>query len=236
MGHIERDILDITSHELRNPIMAILGITEILNEDYREQNKHEILIKKEYVESIVRNVKRLERLAEEMLDVTRIECGMLMLTKEEFIFNDVITDTIENIINNEDNAIDAVYWNKEITQIRYTYNELQSLIADRSKISLVISNLLSNALKFTKDDGIIVIDSNQRERNCITLTIRDSGQGIDNRIFPQLFSKFVTNSYQGIGLGLFISKKIIEAHNGRIWAMNNQNGQGATFGFSLPMD
>ena len=176
----------IASHELRTSITSILGVTELLDAEYIEQNKQEILIRKEYVDILIRNAKRLERLAEEILDVTKIERGRFAIKMEE------------------------------------------------NRISQVISNLLSNALKFTKDNGIIAVNA-KREGNCVIVIVKDSGEGIDNKIFPRLFSKFATNSYQGIGLGLFISKKIIEAHGGKIWAENNPDGRGgATFAFILP--
>ena len=73
-------------------------------------------------------------------------------------------------------------------------------------------------------------------KNDVLITIKDTGKGIDPEIFPRLFEKFATNSFSGTGLGLYISKAIIEAHGGRIWAENNKNEKGATFNFTLPME
>ena len=114
--------------------------------------------------------------------------------------------------------------------------------ADRERLNQVISNLLSNAIKFTRE-GTISISAQRRigSRNGvreeeIIVTVNDSGCGIDKGIMANLFSKFTTKSQQGTGLGLYISKNIIEAHNGKIWAENNSDGKkGATFVFSLPL-
>jgi two-component system, OmpR family, sensor histidine kinase VicK len=98
----------------------------------------------------------------------------------------------------------------------------------------VISNLLSNAIKFTKE-GTITAAAVPND-NEIVVSITDTGPGIDSQILPRLFTKFATKSTTGTGLGLFISKNIIEAHGGKIWGKNNYpEGNGATFGFSLPL-
>jgi signal transduction histidine kinase len=112
-------------------------------------------------------------------------------------------------------------------------------MADKGRISQVISNLLSNAVKFTPRGTISIVSSlngNQDKDNSEAIvSIKDSGQGIDPDILHKLFSKFATKSFSGTGLGLYISKSIVEAHGGRIWAENNSNGTGATFSFSLPI-
>jgi signal transduction histidine kinase len=104
--------------------------------------------------------------------------------------------------------------------------------ADKGRLTQVINNLLSNAIKFT-ENGLIKIEISQSNTE-VVVSVRDAGSGIDPEVFPKLFSKFVTKSDRGTGLGLFISKSIIESHGGRIWAENNQYGPGATFYFSLP--
>ena len=250
MGQRGRKILEeaITSHELRTPITSILCVTELLDADYIEQNKQEILIKKEYVDIIIRNTKRLERLVEQIIDVTRIENRRFTLKKQDFILNDIIINAIDDIILDKDIAIYASNKDKETTiktrtKILYNLKEPIFLNADKNRISQVISTLLSNAVKFTKNNNgcssIIAVVDAKREENCVIVTVKDYGKGIDTKIFPRLFSKFATNSYQGIGLGLFISKKIIDAHGGKIWAENNSDGRGgrgSTFAFTLPSD
>jgi signal transduction histidine kinase len=106
--------------------------------------------------------------------------------------------------------------------------------ADKNRINQVISNLLSNAIKFT-DKGTVSITA-VPNTNDIVVSITDTGPGIDSEILPRLFTKFATKSRTGTGLGLFISKSIIDAHGGKIWGKNNYpEGKGATFGFSLPL-
>jgi two-component system, OmpR family, sensor histidine kinase VicK len=113
------------------------------------------------------------------------------------------------------------------------------IYADRSRLNQVISNLLDNAIKFTNEDkvdGNITITVEKEGGNYVVVSIKDTGKGIDSEILPRLFTKFVTKSGTGgTGLGLFISKSIVDAHDGKIWAENNKNGNGATFSFSIPL-
>src|SRR5215831_7631050 len=116
----------------------------------------------------------------------------------------------------------------------FSYNPQDIIIhADKGRISQVISNLLTNAIKFTKQGTIFV--NVEKKKNSVIVCVKDPGQGIDSSLLPRLFTKFASKSYKGTGLGLFISKSIIEAHGGKIWAENNIEGKGATFGFSLPL-
>src|SRR5215469_17623238 len=123
---------------------------------------------------------------------------------------------------------------KDNLKLEFDSKEDISIEADKSRINQVISNLLSNALKFTKEGTItaaVVLENDK-----IVVSISDTGPGIDSDILPRLFTKFATKSTAGTGLGLFISKSIIEAHGGKIWGKNNYpEGKGATFGFSLPL-
>jgi signal transduction histidine kinase len=107
--------------------------------------------------------------------------------------------------------------------------------ADKGRLAQVIFNLLDNSLKFTKpivEKGKIHIISEKKD-NQVTVSITDTGIGIDPEIFPKLFSRFASKSFSGTGLGLFISKSIIEEHGGKVWAQNNPNGGGATFSFTI---
>jgi signal transduction histidine kinase len=109
---------------------------------------------------------------------------------------------------------------------------------DRSRVSQVISNLLDNAFKFTKEGEMIEMEIKKESIDCqkyAVITIQDNGRGIHTEILPKLFTKFATKSEKGTGLGLFICKNIVEAHGGTIWAKNNDGGNGATFSFSLPL-
>ena len=106
--------------------------------------------------------------------------------------------------------------------------------------------MIDNAIKFSPNDGTVSIiiqrktTANENEdengREIVIVSVKDEGIGIDNDIFPKLFTKFITKSFQGMGLGLFISKNIVEVHGGRLWAENNKDGKGTTFSFSMPLD
>jgi signal transduction histidine kinase len=122
-------------------------------------------------------------------------------------------------------------------KIKLSYQPLDIFIsADRTRLTQVILNLLNNAIKFTQEGVISIKAEVKNDNNNIVVSIKDTGTGIDAEIFPRLFTKFATKSVGsgGTGLGLFICKSIVEAHNGRIWAENNPGGRGATFAFSLP--
>jgi signal transduction histidine kinase len=155
-----------------------------------------------------------------------------------------VADIREHIIS-DNKKVDIVYNNKDIKD-----NDIV-IYGDKERITQVISNILDNAIKFTKE-GTISIDikksegidndkdntiNNNRSKEMIIIHIKDSGKGIDSKVFPHLFSKFFsTSGIGGTGLGLYISKRIIEAHGGRMWAKNNEDGKGATFSFSLLLD
>ena len=228
----QQEFINIAAHELRTPIMPILGIAEMLDVEYQEQNKQEILVDKRHNETIFRNARRLERLAENILDVSKIKDNKLKLYIEEFVLNDIIMNAIDDVlISAADNKPVAVC-NK--TKILYNPREPIYIKADKDRISQVIYNLLNNAIKFT-EGGTIIIDV-QNSIDSVVVLIKDTGIGIAPEIQPKLYSRFVTDSCQGMGLGLYISKNIIEKHGGRVWAENNANGEkGATFGFSLPL-
>jgi len=223
---MQNEFINIASHEIKTPTQSILSYSELLQR-HPEKNK-------QITEAIVRNAKRLQRLTNDILDVTKIESQSLKLTKEKFNLNDVIFSIVEdfnNTIRSEGRNIKIFYESKEPIILE----------SDKGRISQVISNILSNAIKFSnKYDGKIFIFTEIQDFQNATFTkqvlvsIKDEGIGIDNTIIPRLFSKFVTKSENGIGLGLYISKNIIEAHDGKIWAENNINGKGATFNFTIP--
>ena len=176
---------------------------------------------------IIRNAKRLLRLEQNILDIARIESQSLKLEKERF---DLIKK-IQNVINDFGNEL-----SNEKIQLVFTPSQKEPIFvnADKVRIFEVISNLLSNAVKFTKE-GRITINAEKKDTQ-VLVSIKDTGSGIQPELMPKLFSKYVTNSPLGTGVGLFISKSIIEAHGGKIWAENNPDGKGATFTFRLPLE
>jgi signal transduction histidine kinase len=218
---MQREFINIAAHELRTPTQAITGYSELI--EMEPENT------KIYLNPIIRNSKRLQRLSEDILDVTKIESQSLKLTKEEFDLNDVMSSIVGDyrslLLDNENNVnLNIVYEPKSII-----------VNADKGRIAQVISNLLSNAIKFTtKEKGTICVMTEKNDSEII-VSVKDTGSGIDSNIMPRLFTKFATKSDVGTGLGLYISKNIIEAHDGRIWAENYPDGKGATFTFTLPL-
>jgi signal transduction histidine kinase len=211
---MQKEFINIAAHELRTPTQAILGYAELLQTDPEER--------KEMIAGIYRNSIRLQRLTSDILDVTRIESESLRLDKEEFNMGEVVEGVIRDANAQMSNG-----------KIEFVYNVEESVVhADRGRITQVFANLLDNAIKFTKQGKIEI--TVYRANGDIAISIRDSGDGIDANIMPRLFSKFATKSDKGTGLGLFISRSIIDAHGGRIWCYNNSDGKGATFAFSIP--
>src|SRR5215467_2429634 len=226
---LKNEFINIAAHELRTPIQPIIGMAELLRRRISGSSavagsKREI----EQLDIIIRNAKKLLRLERNMLDMTKIEDRSLRLDKEKF---DLI-ENIQHVINDFGNES-----SNEKIQLLFTQPPEPIFInADKVRISEVISNLLGNAIKFTsKEAGRNITIKVEKKNNEANVSIKDSGSGIDPEIKPKLFSKFVTNSPGGTGIGLFVSKSIVEAHGGRIWAENNADGKGARFTFSLPI-
>ncbi len=225
-GKMQDEFINIASHELRTPTQAVLTCSELLR---RHPERRE-----EMIQAIYRNAERLLRLTNDILDVTRIEGKTLKLNKEKFNVSDLLSKLIEDYKNNIE---------KNNGNVRLSYSESNKeaflVEADRERIIQVISNLLNNAVKFTEEKrGEIYVAAEEKEKadQEVVVTIKDTGVGIDSEILPRLFTKFATTSQTGTGLGLFICKSIIEAHGGKIWALNNANSKGgATFAFSLPI-
>ena len=236
---MQKEFMDLTAHELRTPIQPILGLTQLLKNQISDSTQSTFL------DVIFRNAKRLEQLQKDILDVTRIESGSIQIYKESFNLNELIFDVLQ----------DFRTLLKDNPKIRLDYKSDGDVwvVADKNRIMQVISNLLTNAIKFTNAGRILVqlrmkkrskkiVDSNQ-----VIVSIKDEGLGIDPSMLPRLFTKFASKSEKGTGLGLFISKSIIDAHGGKIWAENNRKSRrksrgkddkdrgGAIFAFSLPV-
>jgi nitrogen-specific signal transduction histidine kinase len=219
---MQKDFINIAAHELRTPIQPILGLTEAILSQSKDDTQKELL------EVVVRNAKRLTTLIENILDVTRIENQSMSLRKERFNLNRIILNILEGYKSQDSKKKDNV-------KIVFTSKDDFLVEADKGRIMQVISNLMNNAIKFTVKGTITVTTKKEEENNEIIVSIKDTGTGIDPEIMPRLFSKFATKSQTGTGLGLFISQNIVEAHGGKIWAENNSDGKGSIFSFSLPL-
>jgi two-component system, OmpR family, sensor histidine kinase VicK len=237
--------INIAAHELRTPSQAILGLAEAAqnNPAYKED-------KEGFMHVIYRNARRLDKLIKNILDVTRIEGRTLQLDKQRFDLNDllfsVIKETQIQILANANNGKIKLSFSPDKLSstssavVEKHDGDLISVEADRERITQVLYNLLDNAIKFTQQGTISVVVKRKRDnddaKEVIIVSVKDTGSGIHAEIMPKLFSKFASKSFSGTGLGLYISKSIVEAHGGKIWAENNTDGKGATFSFSLPLE
>jgi two-component system, OmpR family, sensor histidine kinase VicK len=229
--NMQKEFINIAAHELRTPIQPILVTAELLDlqfsseQEKAKEEKGEIT--RDELNILVRNAKRLERLSSNILDIARIESGTLPLSIQEFNLNDMLSPLIQDTRN------ELKKRGKEDLMIHYAADNNIVLKGDNERLSEVVWNLLDNATKFTEKGAISIVTT--KDDNYITLAIKDSGSGINSNVLPKLFTKFVTKSEKGTGLGLYISKSIIEAHGGKIWAKNNNDGKGSTFTFTLPL-
>jgi len=228
------EFINVAAHELRTPIQPILGLTDIMYSKIKDGSQLELL------DIIIRNAKRLKRLTDNLLDVTKIESQSLMLNKEKFNLNILISEVLKDYVNKQKNP--------QQVKIVYDFKYKDDIIieADRDRLSQVIHNLLDNALKFTITQNqqmiFVIIDKKkeskeeEEEEEEVIVSVKDTGEGISKDILLKMFSKFTTSdSSTGTGLGLYICKNIVEAHGGRIWAENNLDEEGAIFSFTLPI-
>ena len=228
---LQKEFIDIAAHEFRTPIQSVLGYSEMIHANLKNFDQ--------YFDKIIRNAKRLEKLTEDVLDVSRIEGKNLQLSKSYFDLNQTINQVIE------DHQNEAL--NKEVQIIFDSKKNIPvTMYGDEGRLQQVIDNLFSNAVNFTQNGTVTITayraqvdikgDIDVTDRESIVVEIKDTGTGISSEMLPRLFDKFATRSMSGTGLGLYISKSIVDSHDGKIWAYNNKDGKGATFVFILPID
>jgi signal transduction histidine kinase len=276
----QKELMDIAGHELRTPVQALFGNFELIEMDIPSllQNplegkddtykEFESLVKdkprlEQFANRLIstyRNSQRLEKLVNNILDMSKIDNNRLKLNKESFNINEKIQNVIKDVLTKTN--LSSLHANLS-TPIEIVFEPKEdpiTVFADKVRIFEVLSNLINNAIKFSDGESIIIsatksqnnegntnhvdfkdleyVEGDNRKKKdglFLLISIKDKGKGIDEEILPRLFNKFVTRSTQGTGLGLFIAKNIIEAHGGRIWAQNNLDEKGATFSFSLPL-
>jgi two-component system, OmpR family, sensor histidine kinase VicK len=239
-SNTQQEFINIAAHELRAPIQPILGLAEVLRDEKRQKQQQQeegnteqrnVENKDDLLNIIIRNAKRLQRLTENILDITKIENNSIELKKEEFILNRIVLESFTDFANQLSRE------QKGSVKLALALDKGDVLVvADKHRINQVISNLLNNAVKFTKQGHITI--STEKEKKYgkeVIVRVTDSGSGIDPDIMSRLFTKFTTKSHTGTGLGLYICKSIVETHAGKMWAENNRDGRGATFSFSLPV-
>jgi signal transduction histidine kinase len=230
---MQREFINIAAHELRTPIQPILGLTQTLQSAMKSDTNISNVRYQELLDPIVRNAKRLKQLTEDILDVTKIESQSLRLKKEWLNVNEVILAVIADYGTN----VKKISTSNANAKITLNSKGDFFVMADRSRLHQVFANLLNNAIKFTEEGSInITVQKKCDVNEEAIVSIKDTGTGIDAEVLPRLFSRFTSKSQtSGTGLGLFISRGIIEAHGGKIWAENNADGKGATFSFTLPI-
>jgi len=233
---MQKEFINIVAHDLRTPLTPIIGLTEYVRDKTKDVHHMELL------DRVVKDAKKLSYLNEKILDVTKFESKLFKPNKEVFSLNELIVNVIKELEHILDDA-------KKI-KFEYHFDTEYLVNAESRRIGQVISNLIDNSIKSISEQetgkGVISIDI-ERTNNAITtarddrdpqymviVVIKDTGIALDNEILPRLFTKFATKSFQGTGLGLYLSKNIIEAHGGKIWAENNKDGIGATISFTLP--
>ena len=228
---LEKDFVNIAAHELRNPIQPIIGFSELLYSKIDNQEHRRLL------DEVILNAKRLERLARLMLDVTRIENNSLVLTREAVDASRILKDIVDSYNHKLEEKNAEI--NNENTKLIIIQKGIKNINAsiDRVRITQVFCNILDNAVSFSHEGKIHVILKVEKQdgQHFLIISVKDTGPGIDPEILSKLFTKFASKSDMGTGLGLFISKGIVEAHGGKIWAENNPD-RGATFSFSLPIN
>jgi len=232
-NRMQKEFMNVAAHELRTPIQPIVGLAHLLRyeKEYMKGKEQESL------DVIIRNAERLQRLAENILDASRIESQRLTLRKVRFELNDLLFSIVQNYYKE---STDSASSGKDVSVLYEPPNENIVVEADKERISQVVRNIIGNALEFTSEGTVLVTLRKERQqenegRQIAVVAVTDSGCGIDPAIVPRIFEKFVTRSDKGTGLGLFVSKSIIQAHEGRIWVQNNTEGEkGTTFCFTLP--
>ena len=239
---MQREFINIAAHELRTPAQSVLGYAELVKENALDKQA-KIGESIEEIEAIYRNAQRLQKLTNDILDVSRIESQTLNLDKEIFNINELISRIVQDY-RGYLRRHSTSFSNKESSVQLFSYISQSgsgSLVeGDRDRINQAISNLINNAIKFTSQKGGTISVTTEKRKSKdgnleAIINVKDTGEGIHPDIIPRLFTKFATRSSSGTGLGLYISKSIVVAHGGRIWAENNSDGKGATFSFSLPI-
>lgn len=212
-GRQRDEFISVAAHELRNPITPIMLFVDGLREEMGERPE---------IAGIVRNTRRLQRLIQDILDVAKVDNRNLALRKAEFDMNALLKEACADAQNQAKGK-----------SVKVAFEPAGKVMvnADEARVSQIVYNLLDNALKFTQKGTIKV--AAKKSGGEIEVSVYDEGTGISPKVLPRLFEKFVTASESGTGIGLYLSKAIIEAHGGRIWAENNKS-KGATFYFSIP--
>ena len=234
---MQKEFMNAVAHELRTPLTPIIGLTRIVKDKIKNEDQIRLL------DIVLYNGIKLHSLSENILALTKMEGKLFNLTKENFDLNLVLLEVINDCKSRLEKT--QKFHGQPMRAIKFEisgFDNKHIVNADKSQITHVVHNLIDNAINFILDEkGTISVSIEQAANQVdqigdfVVVHIRDNGEGIHPEMASRLFSRFATKSFYGTGLGLYISKEIIERHDGKIWGINNAHGAGATFSFSLPV-
>jgi PAS domain S-box-containing protein len=230
---LKSDFIKMASHELKTPVTSIKGYAQLLlnalkKEEEGERNISPLLIKSSLI-SIDKQISRLTRLMSELLDLSKIETGMLDLNKELFNLNELAIETVQDIL----------YGHSRHT-INLFHDYWCNVYGDKDRIGQVLINFLTNAIKYSPATDRIEVWIQRSEKNAVLVKVKDSGIGIDKKYHEKIFERFYRvegkeeQTYPGFGIGLFIANEIIQRHDGFI-NLASEKGKGSVFTFTLPV-
>ena len=232
LDQIRKDLISRVSHELKTPLVSVCGAAELLLDSFIDEFKEDT---KELIEMIEKGGKRLKYLVDNLVDITRIEYKKFKLKKDLNDFNQIIRDCTRELM---------YLIKKRKLNLEFDLMDGLFLKIDKVRIEQVILNLLSNAIKNTPPTGKIIVKS-LNKNDSVELSIRDTGIGLTKEEMDKLFIRFgKIERYgdgleyidiQGTGLGLYISKEIIDLHEGQIWVESEGKDKGSTFTIKLPI-
>ncbi|MCK5673263.1 MAG: hypothetical protein KAH95_07790 [Spirochaetales bacterium] len=219
------------SHELRTPLNHIIGFSQLIQDGIPGSIND---TQKEYLGDILDSSSHLLSLINDLLDIARIESGKVELTPESVDLSKLIRESVE--------IYQTKASNENLKIILNSGTIPETIMADKRKIVQILYNLLSNAVKFSKKDGLIILSTKtDSTKNEVVISIKDTGIGIEEKNMNLIFDSFgqvesdITRKFEGTGLGLALTKNLVELHGGRIWVKSEGLGMGSTFSFSLPL-
>jgi signal transduction histidine kinase len=216
------EFISIASHELKTPLTSIKGYLELLKEIENKQPNKQFVLKG------LDNVNKLEKLIRDLLDVSKIQSGQMVLEKKEFNIDSLLNETISNM--------QMVTSTHEI--IRHDHLRDEKILGDKLRIEQVLTNLLSNAVKYSPNENKVIVSS-KKVNGEVIIKVKDFGMGIPESEQENIFERFYRTkdmpvTISGFGLGLYICRSIIERHQGKIWVETEEKG--SAFYFSLPLN
>ena len=224
LDKMKTDFMNIAAHELKTPLVPMVGYLSLINKENLSPEDREGL------EIALRNMKRLQRLVSDILDIAKLESKVMKFNMEDIQLLEVAKDAVA--------SAEPFAKERKIALEAKLPPELPLIRGDSGRLNQVMTNLLNNAIKFTDQGGVTV--EVRLENGKVVASVRDTGIGMGENEIPKLFAKFyqtdasAKRKYGGTGLGLAICKEIVHAHSGEIW-VESKLGHGSTFSFSLPL-